>query len=233
MSDSPDSRVFAFKYIHPSSDLVKIGCQDRIPQCELLAQVYCVTVPAFRVGIQNFHREPVVNSRESVSTEEFRPDAITRPAPSLMRYYILCSLIAGPFFPIVLIPLLCKYLTLRYRFEDSGIAMQWGVLFRKEIYLTHRRIQDIHLTRNIVQRWFGLATVAVQTASGSATPEMSIEGILEANELRDHLYSKMRGARTKGADEDPIEEADGDEALTLLTEIRDSMRKIAESGSLR
>jgi putative membrane protein len=163
-------------------------------------------------------------------TEDFRPEVITRPAPILMRYYVLCSLLAGPFFLFPLVPLICKYVTLRYRFDDSGIAMQWGVLFRREIYLTYRRIQDIHLTRNIVQRWLGLATLAVQTASGSATPEMSIEGILEAEPLRDHLYAKMRGARGEsGAGQDDNSTGD-DEALVLLTEIRDSMRKIADSG---
>lgn len=164
--------------------------------------------------------------------DNFRAEEITRPAAVLLRYYILTSLLAGPFFVIPLIPLLCKYLTLRYRFDESGIAMQWGVLFRKEIYLTHRRIQDIHLTRNIVQRWFGLATLTVQTASGSATPEMSIEGILEAEQLRDYLYAKMRGARGESsATEKESEDNRDDEALILLTEIRDSMRQLAESRS--
>ena len=175
-----------------------------------------------------------MNASEPKSAESFRADTITRPAPGLLRYYILCSFLAGPFFPFALIPLVCKYVTLTYRFDDTGIAMRWGVLFRKEIYLTHRRIQDIHLTRNIVQRWFGLATVAVQTASGSATPEMSIEGILEANLLRDYLYGKMRGARGENTSEE-IDDVtnDDDKALTLLTEIRDAMQKIADSGRAR
>ena len=171
-----------------------------------------------------------MSNQDSTSAEHFRAEAITRPAPVLMRYYVLCSLLAGPFFPFALIPLICKYVTLRYRFDESGIAMQWGVLFRREIYLTYRRIQDIHLSRNIVQRWLGLATLAVQTASGSATPEMSIEGVLEAEPLRDHLYAKMRGARGVGAETRPDEPERDDEALALLTEIRDSMRALAESG---
>lgn len=174
-----------------------------------------------------------MNTSESTSAIVFQADTITRPAPVLLRYYILCSLLAGPFFPIALIPLVCKYATLRYKFDDSGISMRWGVLFRKEIYLTHRRIQDIHLTRNIVQRWFGLATVAVQTASGSATPEMSIEGILEADLLRDYLYGKMRGARGENISEDASSTPNEDDALALLTEIRDAMRKLAESGSAK
>ena len=174
-----------------------------------------------------------MNHSNPASHENFRAEEIARPDPTLMRYFVLCSLLAGPFFPIALIPLFCKYVTLRYRFDDSGIAMQWGVLFRKEIYLTHRRIQDIHLTRNIVQRWFGLATVAVQTASGSATPEMSVEGILEADQLRDYLYGKMRGARGENSTDQESETEESDEALVLLTEIRDSMRKLAESGGDR
>ena len=109
--------------------------------------------------------------------------------------------------------------------------MQWGVLFRREIYLTYRRIQDIHLSRNIVQRWLGLATLSVQTASGSATPEMSIEGILEAEPLRDYLYAKMRGARGEEATGADDESSDGDEALVLLSEIRDSMKHLVETRS--
>lgn len=165
------------------------------------------------------------------SSGDFRPEEITRPAPILLRYYILCSLLSGPFFPFALVPLFCKYITLRYRFDDSGIAMQWGVLFRREIYLTYRRIQDIHLTRNIVQRWMGLATLAVQTASGSATPEMSIEGILQAEQLRDHLYGKMRGARGEsGSELESSEPDDDDRALELLTDIRDNLQQLVRSG---
>ena len=72
-------------------------------------------------------------------------------------------------------PLFFKYETLKYRFDESGVSMSWGLLWRREIHLTYRRIQDIHLTRGLIQRWMGLATVAIQTASGSSGPEMSIE----------------------------------------------------------
>jgi uncharacterized membrane protein YdbT with pleckstrin-like domain len=171
----------------------------------------------------------------SQSGKPFDAAALTRPDSVLMAYYFLASLLAGPFFFIPLLPLFFKYETLRYRFDDSGISMRWGILFRREIHLTYRRIQDIHLTRNLIQRWMGLATVGIQTASGSAGPEMSIEGILEAEELRDFLYSKMRGARglagpdaaAEGAGAGPGEE---DEALELLREIRDLLRERSGPG---
>lgn len=167
----------------------------------------------------------------------FDPTPITRPAPVLMSYYILASLLTGPFFLLPLIPLWFKFKTLRYRFDHEGISMSWGVIFRRETVLTYRRIQDIHVTRNIVQRWMGLASVAIQTASGDATAEMSIEGILEADELRDFLYNRMRGA--KGLDTAPTSlapaSADGqpaaDEVLTLLRDIRDSLKPPHNPGS--
>jgi membrane protein YdbS with pleckstrin-like domain len=122
------------------------------------------------------------------------PAKIDRPDPSLFHYYVYISLLSGPLFPVVLIPFWMRYATLRYKFDDQGVSMSWGVLFRRETNLTYRRIQDIHLTRNIFQRWMGLATISLQTASGNAQAEMTIEGVLQADELRDYLYARMRGA---------------------------------------
>jgi uncharacterized protein len=165
-----------------------------------------------------------------MGNSHFDPGIIKRPDPALLKYYILVSLLTGPLFPIALLPLFFKYETLRYHFDQDGISMSWGILFRREVYLTYRRIQDIHLTRNIIQRWLGLSTVAVQTASGSATPEMSIEGVLQAEALRDHLYSKMRGAEDDSGHGSAAVTSETPEdlsraALQILTEIRDTLQK--------
>jgi len=156
---------------------------------------------------------------------KFTPGELERPDSSLLKYYALISLLTGPGIVVMFPPLFFKYETLRYKFEDDGMSMSWGILFRHEIHLTYRRIQDIHLSRNLIQRWLGLATLSIQTASGSASPEMAIEGILEAEQLRDYLYSRMRGARGLGDDGTHNEQPAQDEALTLLREIRDLLRK--------
>ena len=178
------------------------------------------------------------NEGSASPNSDFDPFQITRPDSALLKYYFLVSLLSGPAFPLALIPLLFKYETLRYRFDESGVSMSWGFLFRRETYLTYRRIQDIHLTRNLLQRWMGLATVSVQTASGSATPEMSIDGVLAADQLRDFLYSRMRGAKGETAatatdataDSAAPTVGDGDEALALLREIRDELRRLSAAG---
>ena len=153
------------------------------------------------------------------------PRQIRRPDPSLLTYYVIVSLATLPAFPFVFLPLFIRYKTLRYRFDDQGVSMKWGLLFHREVYLTYRRLQDIHVTRNLIERWMGLAKVPIQTASGTSGATMKIEGIRHPEPLRDFLYERMRGARGEG-EQLPSASAD-DEALRLLREIRDALRERA------
>jgi putative membrane protein len=171
------------------------------------------------------------------STIEQRVFAIERPHRNLLGYYVLSSFVLGPLFLIPLIPRFFRYETLRIRFDEEGISMRWGLLFRKEIHLTYSRIQDIHLRSNFVERWLGLARVEIQTASGSARAEMTIEGLLEFEEVRDFVYSRMRGFRqghesalapapVRSA---AIESSDSaDELATVLRQVADELRAIRQ-----
>jgi uncharacterized membrane protein YdbT with pleckstrin-like domain len=151
--------------------------------------------------------------------------SIERPDRSLLTYYILGSLLLGPLFFVALIPLYFRYHTMRYRFDEHGVQMKWGILFRREITLTYARIQDIHLASNFVERWLGLARVQIQTASGSASAEMTIEGVKEFELVRDFLYSKMRGVR-----EPALKQADsGDELTATMREVAAALRAVRES----
>ena len=121
--------------------------------------------------------------------------SIRRPSPELFKYYVLSSFLFGPLFFIPLVYFYFRYHTMRYSFDEEGISMKWGILFRREIMLTYARIQDIHLTSNLIERWLRLARIQIQTASASASAEMTIEGLHEFELVRDFLYSKMRGVR--------------------------------------
>lgn len=156
----------------------------------------------------------------------FDARAIVRPDPALLTYYLLVSLASLIAFPVVFVRLYVRYRTMRYRFDDEGVSMKWGLLFRHEVYLTYRRLQDIHVTRNIVERWLGLAKVPIQTASGTSGATMRIEGITNPEPLRDFLYDQMRGAR--GEAPAAGERAD-DEVLRLLEEIRNELRALRET----
>jgi uncharacterized protein len=156
--------------------------------------------------------------------------AIERPHPQLLKLYIIRAVLTGPGF-IVLMPLLFfRYETMRFRFDAEGVHMRWGILFRRQINLTYARIQDIHLTSGFIQRWLGLADVRVQTASGSAGAEMTIEGLLEYEAVRDFLYTRMRGYRKAGAavaaGEVVTSAPVSAQAVSLLREAVDELRAV-------
>src|SRR5690349_6832482 len=121
--------------------------------------------------------------------------AIERPDKALWTYYLLSCLVFPPLLVIMGPYLYFRFHTMRYKFTDDGISMSWGILFRREIIVNYARIQDIHLKSNFVERWLGLARILVQTASGSSSAEMTIEGIKEFEALRDFLYARMRGVK--------------------------------------
>jgi membrane protein YdbS with pleckstrin-like domain len=139
--------------------------------------------------------------------------AIERPHPRLWTLYLLRALLTGPALVVALPVLWFRYHSMRYRFDEQGVHMRWGILFRREINLTYRRIQDIHLRSGLFQRWLGLADVLVQTAAGSASAEMTIEGLREFEAVRDFLYTRMRGHETRGG-----EPATADPAIAALRE---------------
>lgn len=141
----------------------------------------------------HMEKPPVIESQDAVPSIH----AIERPHPRLMTYYFLCCLATLPLFPFIILPRYFRYHTMRYRFDAEGVSMRWGVLFRREVILNYSRIQDIHLQSNFVERWLGLGRVLIQTASGSSSAEMTIEGLLEFEAVRDFLYTKMRGSKER------------------------------------
>ncbi|MBL9138936.1 MAG: PH domain-containing protein [Verrucomicrobiales bacterium] len=122
-------------------------------------------------------------------------ESMDRPNPRLMTYYFLTALVVPPAFPVLILILYFRYHTMRYRFDGEGVSMRWGILFRREILLNYARIQDIQIRANLVERWLGIARIEIQTAAGSSGAEMTLEGFVNYEEVRDFLYERMRGAR--------------------------------------
>jgi putative membrane protein len=152
--------------------------------------------------------------------------ALTRPDRNLLPLYVIYSLMSNVALPFVFPPLYFRYITLRYRFDKEGVAVSHGLLWRRESYLTYARIQDIHVSRNIFERWLGIGTVQIQTASGSSSAEESITGVRQFHQLRNFLYARMRGHKLKvGTETAATETVSIDE---ILTGIRDELRVIRE-----
>ena len=113
------------------------------------------------------------------------------------------------------------------------MGVSYGILFRKEHYLTYARIQDIHLTRDLFERWLGIGSVQIQTASGSASPEVGIVGTDQFDAIRDYLYIRMRGAREHRDPTHPAGAAapaivgDSEKVASALREVAAGLREAA------
>lgn len=158
--------------------------------------------------------------------------ALSAPDPALWILYVIRALLTGPGLIILLPYLYFRYHTLRYTFDEEGIHMRVGILFRREVNLTYARIQDIHLQSGLLQRWLDLADIQIQTASGSADAELVIEGFKEYEAIRDFLYTRMRGYHgSPAAPASPLNSTSNPapdpsaEMVALLLTIRDELRQ--------
>ena len=71
----------------------------------------------------------------------------------------------------------------------EAVAVQHGVLRTVHETLMYRKIQDILVPRNVIQRLLGLSTVVLQSASG--TPEViPALDAADANALRDEILRR-------------------------------------------
>ena len=154
--------------------------------------------------------------------------ALDRPVEALMKWYFCKALTTIVAFPVTILLLYFRYHSMRYKFDAEGIRMSWGILFRHEIMLNYSRIQDIHLHSNFVERWLGLARIEIQTAAGSSSAEMTLEGLTDPEDMRDFLYSRMRGARDTHHPANASAPSAVDPLVGVLMEVASELRAIRQ-----
>jgi uncharacterized membrane protein YdbT with pleckstrin-like domain len=155
---------------------------------------------------------------------------LERPREQLLTWYFLKALVTVFAFPVTMLLYYFRYHTMRYKFDEDGIHMSWGILMRHEIMLNYSRIQDIQLHSNVIERWLGLTRIEIQTAAGASDSEMTLEGLPNPEAMRDFLYSRMRGAHTAApaaanAAPEPLQAV----LLEIASELR-SIREVLKAG---
>ncbi len=85
---------------------------------------------------------------------------------SAVRGYPFGGGVAGVIFAFALGFTLLRYFTLKYRLGGDELVVTEGLLFRRVRVIPIRRIQNIDLVQTLVHRWFGVAEVVIETASG-------------------------------------------------------------------
>ena len=121
-----------------------------------------------------------------------------------------------------------------YIVTDRSLRIRSGVFAVKELTMTYRNIQEIRVTAGPIQHALGLATVEVHAAGGGSDGKHGggghvgkLEGLSNANEIRDLMVERLRQYRDSGLGDTPhVEPAGGGSAAevaaaqTMLDEVR-------------
>lgn len=168
----------------------------------------------------------------------------------------LALILLIPALALAILPDIIAYIALHLRYDstwyvmtDRSLRIRRGIWVINEVTITFENVQNIRMQAGPLQRYFGIASLIVETAGGGAatkdghnTGHMGIiEGIDNAAALRDRIMSHLRQSASAGL---------GDEAhghgltaasapvwtpahLAALREIRDEIRLIETSMNAR
>jgi len=86
------------------------------------------------------------------------------------------------------------YQSMWYELRDDEMSWKRGVWFRRTGIVPYNRITNLDVIQGPVMRRVGISTLSIQTAgySGQAVPEIRIEGIEHADDLRELIRSLVR-----------------------------------------
>jgi hypothetical protein len=86
------------------------------------------------------------------------------------------------------------YTSMWYELKDDEMSWKRGVWFRRTGIVPYNRITNLDVIQGPVMRMLGISTLSIQTAgySGQAVPEIRIEGIEHADDLRELIRTLVR-----------------------------------------
>jgi len=92
------------------------------------------------------------------------------------------------------------YTSMWYELRDDEMNWRRGVIFRTTGIVPYNRITNLDLRQGPVMRALGISTLSIQTAgySGQAKPEIRIEAIQQAEELRELIRTMVRSCSARG-----------------------------------
>jgi len=103
---------------------------------------------------------------------------------------------------------LARYYRFTYEIEGDTLAVDSGVFARQSREIPLGRIQNVDITQGVLNRLFGLAVVAFETAGG-ATTEATLDAVDEAEADRLRRLVQRHGEPSPESGETPAE-ADGE-----------------------
>jgi membrane protein YdbS with pleckstrin-like domain len=126
-----------------------------------------------------------------------------------------------------------RYDTTWYAMTDHSLRLRHGVWVIREMTFTFENVQNVKIERGPIERAFGVSRVVIETAGASSGSHGKpgqisnsgvIEGIADAEKIRDLILDRLRGVQSAGlGDEKAAGGAWTAEHLDALRSIRDAL----------
>ena len=110
------------------------------------------------------------------------------------------------------------YRRFEYDLTDDGLEIASGVVSRRHREIPLRRVQNVDISRNVVQRALGLAALDLETAGGGGT-EASLRYVAydEAKRLQREIQRRKRGANGAKPEDEEMDAREREDSLFELS----------------
>jgi membrane protein YdbS with pleckstrin-like domain len=116
-----------------------------------------------------------------------------------------------------------------YLIGDRSLRVSQGAIVRREVTLSYANVQNIEVMQGPLERLFGIKSVTVSTAGGSAVPgqvdahQVVIAGITDADAVRELILGMVKKHRDAGLGDAQHASGTAEAAdAALLAEVRDA-----------
>ncbi len=174
----------------------------------------------------------------------------------------LAITIASPIVGLILVPLalalaivpdVIAYLAIHLRYDttwyvmsERSLRIRRGIWVIHETTITFENVQNVNVKQGPLQRLFGIANVTVETAGGggtagqqahgaqsTATHHGLIEGVADAQRIRNLVLSRLRRSRSAGLGDDVNSTDDSrpswqPQHLAVLRDIRNAVQALVK-----
>lgn len=133
---------------------------------------------------------------------------------SILPLLLVIGIFARPFIaiPVTGLYLITLYIvavtvhhSFRFSIDETGFKKQYGIIHKQEVSIPYKQIQNVNITRSLLDRFLGLSRVCIETAGGSATVKRDVVGgsrtkaeghlpgldLKEAKRIHDLVISKI------------------------------------------
>ncbi len=125
---------------------------------------------------------------------------------------IIVGVLAASAVSAILLYEIAYYRRFEYELTEETLDIHSGVVSRRERELPYGRIQNVDISRNVVQRFLGIAAVRFETAGGRQTDgSMRYVSVAEAERLQHEIQRR----KSKDSAESESTEATGEELYEI------------------